>query len=385
MIKFITIFFACAYLLPFLAILARNGLSVGTFVPLLLILCFYVGILPHLLASTTHRIRENPPVYNVNLIRLRTIAWLLLGLYLALRLDFLYRILSQGGPTKILSIMQSASEARYQDGTSESASILFQGGSIIYFCMMGVVGILLANNFRLRWIAIAGAIVLIEMMEGSRARALIGMTLLLTEFIVASNSKLLLKSFRSYLKTFALLALIAALIFVVPQYARVHHLDNAIEIVFLNKLPSYTIAMHEALAIWADERNLFLMDFGYNTFAGALKLIGLTFPQGFYEFSETSLGPTNVYTNMRNILSDFGIFFSPIIYYLAGHLIGSASIKKRSPTVLIVTKAVLIFVLFPIYSPFIFFNVTAGIIALWVLYIFVLRDNRHRVPPPSKA
>ena len=373
MIKFIVIFFTCAYLIPLALVMIKSGISVGTFVPLLLSLSFYIGALPHLMASSNPARKAVAPAYIVHEDRIKILALSLLALYLVLRFFFLLKLFSQGGLFAIFSIMQSASQARYEQGSSESTSLIFQIGSIFYFCLMGLIGSIVSSKLRLSWILLISFVVLVEMMEGSRARALIGITLLLAEYVLAKNPSLLRKSFRSYISSFTLFFIIATIIFFIPQYARVYHLDNAFEIVIFDKLPSYSLAMYEALTIWIQDRNLFSLDFGYNTFSGALKIFGFTFQQGFYEFSQTSFGPTNVYTNMRNILSDFGLIFSLIIYFFIGYSIGAASLKKVGFFSLIVVKLALIFVLFPIYSPFIFANAIGGVLLLLLFYTFLSR------------
>lgn len=364
MIKFIVIFFTFAYFFPFSVVMMKNGISCATFVPLLICLFFYVGAMPHLMASRNHAKLAVAPTYVIRKDRVEILALSLFGLYFFLRFSFFTKLSSQGGVFAILSVMQSASQARYEQGFTESTSLVFQFGSIIFFCLMGIIGQIISNKLRLSWILILLFIVFMEMMEGSRARALIGITILLTEYALSKNQVLLRMRFRSYLLSFMLFFIVAAFIFFIPQYARVYQYDNPIEIVLIDKLPSYTIAIYEALAVWIDQRNLFSLDYGYNSFSGVLKLFGFTFQQGFYDFSQTSFGPTNIYTNMRSVLSDFGIIFSPIIYFFMGHLIGAASLKKAGLFSLLIVKISLIFILFPLYSPFIFANVIFGVSCL---------------------
>ena len=341
--------------------------------PLLLSLAFYTGALPFLMAFKNYARVVAVPTYTVRESRVKILALSLLTTYFALRSSFLVKFLFQGGIFAIFSIMQTYSKIRYEYATSESLSLVFQLGSISYFCLMGAVGLILSIKFRFSWALIIVFISFIEMMEGTRARVLIGTVILLAEYIMARNSSLMRQNLRSYFISFLFLFIVAAIIFFIPQYARIYNTDNVIEIILFDKLPSYTLAMYEALSLWIRERDLFVLDFGYNTFAGMFKFFGFTFQQGFYEFTHTNFGMTNIYTNMRNVLSDFGIIFSIFIYFFIGYMIGYASLKKVGFFHLMIVKLSLIFILFPINSPFIFANTVFGISLFFLFYTFCFR------------
>lgn len=356
--------------MPFALVMMKNGISVATFVPLLLSLSFYTGALPHLMKARNYVKVTLAPDYTVHEERIKLLILILLALYIVFRFFFLVKIFSQGGILSIFSIMQNASVARYVYGETESVSLFFQIGSIFYYCLMGAIGSLISFRFRLSLLLIVSLLIFIEMMEGTRARALIGITIFVVEYALAKNSTLLRKSFISYSLYFIIFFIVLSIIFFIPQYARVYNADNAIEMIIFDKFPSYTIAMYEALCLWINERDLFVLDIGLNTFSGIAKFFGIDFQQGFYEFTQTSYGMTNIYTNMRNILSDFGIIFSVFIYFIVGYIIGLASLKKVRFSMLILVKLSMIFLLFPLYSPFIFANVVVGVLLSFIFYMF---------------
>lgn len=162
-----------------------------------------------------------------------------------------------------------------------------------------------------------------------------------------------------------------SIIFLYSAYFRVYFKDDVVNIL-LYKLGIYTISMYEALMQWMSA-NDFGNGLGTNTLAGIYKIFGYKTEQGFYELVDTSFGPTNIYTNLRGLLSDFGFLGSSVILFISGFMISYYSKARMTLPSYLIVRIMLFLMVFNLFSPFIHFNTFASFMLSGVLIVSIGR------------
>jgi oligosaccharide repeat unit polymerase len=199
--------------------------------------------------------------------------------------------------------------------------------------------------------------ILIESASLARLGVLVVFVTYFVEFVIRHNVRLQkLPLMRLGVIAFFLVVILAA-IFLFSAYGRVSDKDDGILEILLMKLGVYTIAMYEALLLWMQTNSdQYGSTYGLGSFAGAFKILGFEFEQGFYKPIDTSHGVTNIYTNIRGFLSDFGLVGSCILMFIFGFIVSLYSKKSMSFFSYNAVRLIMIMLLFCLFSPFIHFN-----------------------------
>lgn len=209
-------------------------------------------------------------------------------------------------------------------------------------------------------------LIFIESSDLARAGVLIALTAYFTEFLIRKNHYFQTQSILTYIKFFVIFVFVAGLIFFFSAYFRVAGKDDIFDILMM-KLSIYTIAMYEALLIWMHNTDEYFTTYGYATFTSIYKIFGINVPQGFYTLVETSYGSTNIYSNLRGLLTDFGFIFTVCLFFVFGFSIKYYTYNKMNLYAYFFIRATLFFLLFILISPFMFFTVFAAVVFSWIL------------------
>lgn len=219
--------------------------------------------------------------------------------------------------------------------------------------------------------------IVVESMALARFGVLIVIVTFVVEYSIRHNAIIQDYSFFKLLKIASVLLLLLFAVFLFSAYGRVHDKDGITDIL-IYKLGVYTVAMYQALLEWMSQVNLYGTDYGTNIFAGVYKIFGFQTKQGFYSFSYTIFGQTNIYTNMRGLLSDFGFSFTCLFFFTVGFFVNYYSKNLMNKFSYLLIRFLLFFFIFILFSPFIHFNTFAAFIISWVLIVGV-RYARQRL------
>ncbi|EOX1305312.1 oligosaccharide repeat unit polymerase [Vibrio cholerae] len=208
---------------------------------------------------------------------------------------------------------------------------------------------------------------IIESAGLSRAGILLGITLLATDFIIRNSLVLNRLKFIRYFKYSFVVFFVLIGIFFFSAYMRIAGSEDVLDIL-LKKFYSYTVAMYQALYIWmSDNTDAYGTTFGFSTFTSVYKLFGAQTVQGFYLPTVTDYGITNIYTNLRGLLTDFGFIGAFIIFFIIGFSLKYYSHCRMSVFSLLLVRCQLYFFVFLLYSPYLFSTVFTGLLLSHVL------------------
>lgn len=210
--------------------------------------------------------------------------------------------------------------------------------------------------------------ILIESTSLARLGVLVVFVTYFVEFVIRHNVRLQKLSLMRLGVIAFFLVVILATIFLFSAYGRVSDKDDGILEILLMKLGVYTIAMYEALLLWMQTNSdQYGSTYGLGSFAGAFKIVGFEFEQGFYKPIDTSHGVTNIYTNIRGFLSDFGLVGSCILMFIFGFIVSLYSKKSMSFFSYNAVRLIMIMLLFCLISPLNYFNILFAFILSGVL------------------
>jgi oligosaccharide repeat unit polymerase len=240
---------------------------------------------------------------------------------------------------------------RYDNNKSYGA--LFNIGTSLFFLFNFINGLSFEKNNVKRYIIII-FMVIIEISSLAKLSILIGGI----SFVIGHLLRFRHSQSKSKLKTFFAIPfgiLFSLSLLMIVQFFRVKDNPNAIQILLFDKLPVYTIAHYKSFELWfLNSYEATSYGFGYYTFSSIFKLFGFKYSQGFYGFTNTPYGDTNIYTFFRNVFSDFPLPIVFILFFFLG--MGLNNIRKNSVNYLdiFIFMVCIPFVLFPFNSLFIF-------------------------------
>lgn len=367
MYKFSCIFIIFIYLLPFT--MAINSIYFLEYFHVLIILsAFFLG---GLLSKPFFK-NCNPQDYKNLYVPKFNILIFVFVAYLCFRSITIIEVLSQLYNGTYADWALSNAIKRY-DGIYD-LGIVQKIGTVFFITYAFLLG---AYGARKNYLYLSLAflfMIFIELSGLARAGALLATTALCVEMVIRFNVKLNCMKFGSYFKYGFLCIGVLILIFLFGAYFRVAGKENIL-LTLIDKFYVYTIAMYQALFIWMGSENSYLTTYGFNTFTSIFKLIGDTSSQGFYLPVHTQFGWTNIYTNIRGLLSDFGIIITILFYMTFGFLLRLYSFSKLTPMSYFFVRIILFFIIFILYSPFLFFTVFLSIIFSYLLIIIFMEEN----------
>lgn len=245
---------------------------------------------------------------------------------------------------------------RYTDFEYSSQQSIFQRLGTICFLMSGSLAASTQTK-RLLIHALLFLMIMVESVNLARLGVLIVFVTYFVEYGIRHNVTLQELSYVKLARMTIFLVISLAAIFLFSAYGRVSDKDDGILEILLMKLGVYTIAMYEALVLWMQtSSDQYGSTYGMGSFAGAFKLAGVEFEQGFYKTVDTIYGSTNIYTNVRGFLSDFGLLGSCILMWVFGFIVSFYSKKNMSFYSYNIVRLILTMLLFCLFSPFIHFN-----------------------------
>jgi len=264
----------------------------------------------------------------------------------------------------IIDITQNLIQGSYVEYAYNKAIDRYEGssyGNMSFFTRLGIVAFLMSGavasvvkGSKKLVLFLFTLMILIESSSLARLGVLLVFITYVVEVVIRKNSYIQSKSVFSLLKLGLLLLLLLFFIFFFSAYFRVAHNDDVINIVFY-KLGVYTIAMYEALFIWMQNIGQYGDGYGTNTLAGIYKIFGYTTEQGFYKLVNTEFGPTNIYTNLRGFIADYGYFGTSVLFFTFGFILAYFSKVRYSNLTYMFLRLILFLLIFLLFSPFIHF------------------------------
>lgn len=178
-------------------------------------------------------------------------------------------------------------------------------------------------------------------------------------------------------KMIALLVVLGGALFLIlfaVMCIRVGDFSDETITIIKNKFAEYAVGQMQAFELWfenlrPDESKL---EWGCNTFLAVADKLGLKIKvQGVYDLIEGA--SSNIFTAIRGVVTDFGLFGGLLFYLVTGMLGGMCEKKIKSAysvTAIVVTTAILFYYLYGfIISPWIY---TSYILAFVSFYVFCL-------------
>lgn len=265
---------------------------------------------------------------------------------------------------------------RYEGSGFSKAGLITRLGTLSFLILGSLLPYTKPNN---KYILLTCVFIMIAIESAGLAR--LGVLFLFTSFaigfVIKNNKKISSYSIFKMTKIGIYMFVVLSVIFLFSAYFRVSHKDNVIDILLV-KLLVYTVAMYDAYYVWLDSQQLVGNGYGFNTLAGVYKIFGHEVAQGFYTPSDTYFGPTNIYTNLRGLLSDFGVVFSFLYFLICGVLITTFSSKPAKSWYFIFLHFTMFQFIFVLISPYNYFNLFAAI-TLSAFIITGLRISRLKL------
>jgi oligosaccharide repeat unit polymerase len=351
MYKFISIYLFLFYCVPFF-IAAIAGNFYYSLLPItLLFLAFFIP----LTVLSSKKLANYEKKFLISSRPLILIALI----YFILRIDYLIEITTHILDGSLSEYTLSLVINRYAGDESQisiiqkmSAALIVTYGSLLawYESEGG-----LFNRFLLIFIVM----LVVESMSLARAGALLALSAFISDFVVRKNNSLCKYGGYEYFKKFFIIILLMLLIFYFSAYFRLSENDYTFSVLY-EKTLTYSLASYEALLIWLVDFDLNASTYGLATFTAIYKIFGYVAPQGFYSPIDTSYGLTNVYTNIRGLLSDFGMVGALVIFSFMGLVIKYCSMKEVGFLGFFILRNIIFFLIFLFISPFNFFSTFFG-------------------------
>lgn len=291
--------------------------------------------------------------------------YLIFFLYILLKVGDVVSIMTNISSGQLMSYSQDLVVERYENDSSMS---LIERLTTILFIASGT----LAANIKNKNIVLYSCILLMALIESvalARLGVLLAFVSCMIEISYRQNHLTEKKGFLKVLLSYSRIGFILLVIFGFSAYFRVASKDGALDIV-IYKLGVYTIAMYEALLIWMrDNSHIYFTGYGTNTLAGIYKLVGINYEQGFFTPVETTYGPTNIYTNIRSFLTDFGVIGTALIFMAFGFVFNVIGRIKLTRINYMFSRVLVLVFVFCLISPFAYVNIMVAYILGGVLTI----------------
>lgn len=227
------------------------------------------------------------------------------------------------------TVVRNLIDGRFVEAAVEGAALRYEGydfsswgdkiatsSCIAYATTLGMIG-----RRKLYYYLILLGMFFIESSALARSSVLLATTAFFVEYIIKESKYLSSKSYLQLHYFIAAAGVILLGIFTFSAYYRVSGDDDAINIVFIEKLPQYTIGAHDIFARWMTDYASEAWSFGYFTFAWIFKIFSGEFNtgvQGAYESIYTPFGESNIYTYLRGLITDFGVVSAYLFFFYIG-------------------------------------------------------------------
>jgi len=376
-IIFVTFF----YLLPIL-IVANNASVASILVVLIIIAYFYFGIIVGALSA--RKVGFHDGVFDSS-----RIFWPALPLNWVFAVSALYFLTRAPNIAvafnsllagEIQQYMLARAVGRYNSELTD-IGFFYQIGTVLFILMAGMVGSRVnIKAGRFVTFSLLVVAILVESLQLARASVLVALLMFFSEYLLQNNYYLTRPGFLKLILPIIGSILGLFVIFFFSQYFRVAQSDYALEIV-ANKFSTYTVAMYSALMIWLDESDPFSFELGFNTFTFIAKLSGAEIQAGFVSAVSTPYGVTNIYTNIRGLISDFSVIGASFVFFVSGFYFAFYSFRKLTFLGYIFLKISICIVFFPLYSPFYFTVFSAAFVLICMLSWanrVVLRESKRQ-------
>jgi hypothetical protein len=366
MTRVVYLFFIAVHVIPFLVVGWMNGDPVPLAVAVALMGLFSVGL--GVASFLGQRSSSRVPGCELRcLMPHSALRWIVLA-YLAIRSNEIVAILESLLNGTFAERALTLALERYETGGESSA--LYNVGTIAFLVFCGVVGAEIGAGRRSSRTARAIVVfvmsfaVFVESAALARAGVLMGATLVAAFYLFNRRSALSAMPWRTVCVAYAVVAAAGTALFLFSAYFRLSNAD-VIGDVLGEKASIYTLAGYEAFARWLQQPPGDVKPFGYYTFASVYKLIGMSVPQGFYESVSTTFGDTNIFFVWRGLVADLGIIGGALSVAVLGYVVARTDTVVIEATGGWVGILSLIFVLYPIISPFIFSTFSAAFVVLF--------------------
>ncbi len=366
MVRVVLPYFAVAHLLPFLIASWATRSLLPVVVAATLAATFLGGIALGLPATPETPERERHPF----IYKAPPKAFAAIGIaYLLFRAPDILAVARALADGSFATYALTLALARYAGADTSS---LYSVGTILFFLLCGVAGADagggLIQGTRAK-AAVGIALLLATFVESvslAKAGVLLGLTLFATFFLVNRRMALRALSLRSLGLTFAVVGVAATGIFLFSGFFRLSGTDVA-DGVLQARAANYLLAGHEAFVQWLPQAaRTHGEPVGFHTLAFLFKLFGVDVAQGFYDPVETHFGDTNIFLVYRGIIADLGIVGAGVFVVGMGYFIALLDTPQPHAAAFLLGSVALCLVLYPFYSPFIFstFGVATGLLLL---------------------
>jgi len=364
MYKFISIFLLFFYILP-ITLVTTNELIFESFQVLIILIGFFLG--GYIFDNANKR--KDPVDYSSYLNVKSSLLLLILICYFAIRFEYIEEIITNIFNGSYTEFALNNAIERYESNTDKG--LMHKIGTILFFTYALLLSWVNAKS-RILFYFIFLVFIFIESSDLARAGVLLAVTGFFIETLFKNNVFFTRLKMSQYLAISFLFVILLGIIFFYSAYIRVANEEDVAEIL-LSKLSVYFAAMYEALLLWMSATSEYGSDYGFNTYASIFKIFGTQVNQGFYLFINTTYGETNIYLNLRGLLSDFGFTITALLFMVSGFFIKNATYYKVSVIGYLFVRVLLFHLLFLLISPFVFFTLLAAVVFSWILLIFSSR------------
>ena len=313
------------------------------------------------------------------------VLYLIFIIYISSRFGIVSDIISSLFAGEFMSFALENAVQRYKKMEEESQQTIFERIGSIAFLMSGSIAASIKTQ-RLKVHLLLGIMIFIASTTLTRLGVLIVFVTYFVEFVIRSNVRLQDLSFMKTVRVGIGLLAILLVIFLFSAYGRISDKEDRIAEILLMKIPAYTIAMYEALLIWMQTNSdQYASYYGSATFASVFKMFSIEFKEGFYYPVSTTYGNTNIYTNIRGFLSDFGLIGSSILMAFFGYMVSLYSRRNMTFFSYNVVRLIMIILIFCLFSPLIHFNTLCALLLSGIVIAgvkFPVMRN-HRVTPSA--
>lgn len=360
MARFTFIFIIFAYIFPFS--LVASGYIFEFIQVIITISAFFIGYI-------SIQVNKPPVNYNSFFIIKPFILYSLFIIYIILKISFINDFITAMSNNNILAWMKNNAVDRYAG--NNTISLVDRLSSTVYFVYPLVLGTFKIESKNKNLFLMYFLMLSIDSLTLARAGVLISLTVYFSQYLFFNNYHFCKVGFSKYLKYYTIAILFLSCIFMFSFFFRVYDASDIVGI-FQRKIGPYTLAIYQALYAHMEKLEWYSGGNGINTFSSVYKIFGVEQDQGFYEKITTMYGSTNIYTNIRGLYDDFSIIGTAIFFYFTGFFIKKISYFKTNIFGYFVASFLLLIILFPLYSPFIFFNVLSAYI-LYFIFLFCLK------------
>lgn len=205
--------------------------------------------------------------------------------------------------------------------------------------------------------------IFVESASLARASVVFGMAAFGTGYIISRSLDFQNLPIKKLIFNFVI---VISLLLAVFGYSAVMRLQNGtaedIVGIFFEKLQSYTIAIYDALLIWAPNAGIGPEGMGYDSLTFLYKLFGVSIPGGFYDLVTTKYGDTNVFTIIRGLLYDFGLLGTSFLIFIFSFGVKWFTYRSAGWISFSMGRCMIFAFLSIVVSPFMFTTVTVGFV-----------------------